>query len=222
MKGVFKCFSVSFYGFFLSVFLIFLLSCAHVQSSYPQHWWHEIHDSNTPHWEILPQSAQFPEVILSKRNELGLLSNFAHTPFQFKKKKYQSVEGFWQATKFPENENDPRYKLTQWPWTREEVEQMVGFEAKKAGDFASEVMKKNNINWVSFQGNRMVYREEGESSFYLLIYQVMLEKVRQNPEVRKLLLSTRGLKLKPDHFQDSSLPKAWHYAEIYSAIREEL
>ena len=41
-------------------------------------------------------------MILSKRQkDLGLLSNFAATPFEFHGKKFASLEGFWQAMKFP-------------------------------------------------------------------------------------------------------------------------
>src|SRR5205807_10219141 len=46
---------------------------------YPAHWWTPIDDPKKPEWEILPQEAGPGEVILSKRNELGLLSNFAPT-----------------------------------------------------------------------------------------------------------------------------------------------
>jgi len=35
-------------------------------------------------------------------NELGLLSNFAPTPFVFHGQRYASVEGFWQMMKYPE------------------------------------------------------------------------------------------------------------------------
>lgn len=53
-------------------------------------------------WEILPQAAGPQEVILSKRNELGILSNFAATPFTFHGKRYAIVEGFWQMMLYPE------------------------------------------------------------------------------------------------------------------------
>ena len=50
-------------------------------SVYPPEWFAPINDPNKPSWEILPQEAKAGEVILSKRNELGILSNFAATPF---------------------------------------------------------------------------------------------------------------------------------------------
>jgi hypothetical protein len=43
--------------------------------------------------------------------------------------------------------------------------------------------------------------------------------VRQNPEVRKALLATGDLILKPDHHQEPNAPAAWRYYEILSEIR---
>src|SRR5215472_14424044 len=73
---------------------------------YPEHWWTPVPKEGAPSWEILPQEAGPGEVILSKRNELGLLSNFAATPFEFHGKRYASLEGFWQMMKFPEGLDD--------------------------------------------------------------------------------------------------------------------
>src|ERR1700693_5877756 len=75
---------------------------------YPAHWWTPVPKEGAPAWEILPQEAGPGEVILSKRNELGLLSNFAPTPFTFHGKRYASLEGFWQMMKYPEGTHDPR------------------------------------------------------------------------------------------------------------------
>ena len=75
---------------------------------YPAHWWTPVIDPKKPDWEILPQEAGPGEVVLSKRNELGLLSNFAATPFVFHGKRYASLEGFWQMMKYPEGPKDPR------------------------------------------------------------------------------------------------------------------
>src|SRR6187402_453916 len=54
------------------------------ESRYPASWWTPAPKEGAPGWEILPQEAGPGEVILSKRNELGLLSNFADTPFEFR------------------------------------------------------------------------------------------------------------------------------------------
>src|SRR5882672_3646066 len=84
---------------------------------YPAHWWTPVSTNGAPSWEILPQEAGLGEVILSKRNELGLLSNFAATPFTFRSKHYASLEGFWQMMKYPETEDDPRARFAGLRWT---------------------------------------------------------------------------------------------------------
>src|SRR4030095_5132146 len=127
---------------------------------YPAPWFATINDPNKPAWEILPQEAGPGEVILSKRNELGLLSNFAPTPFVFHSKHYASLEGFWQSMLYPEGRNDPRATSPglEWKYTRAQVEQMTAFEAKHAGDQAEANMRKMGIDWVSFEGKRFAYR----------------------------------------------------------------
>src|SRR3954463_14575004 len=114
---------------------------------YPAHWFTPVIDPKKPDWEILPQEAGLGEVILSKRNELGLLSNFAPTPFIFHGKRYASLEGFWQMMEYPEGPDDPRAKFPglEWKYTRDDVGRLTAFEAKKAGDLASANMKKMNI-----------------------------------------------------------------------------
>ena len=66
------------------------------RTNYAAHWWTPVPTNGAPGWEILPQAAAPGEVILSKRHELGLLSNFAPTPFTFRGHRYASLEGFWQ------------------------------------------------------------------------------------------------------------------------------
>ena len=88
---------------------------------YPSHWFAAVSEAGKPDWEILPQEAGPGEVILSKRNELGLLSNFAATPFTFRGKRYASLEGFWQMMLYPEGPADPRSKFSgvTWKYTRQ-------------------------------------------------------------------------------------------------------
>ena len=123
-------------------------------------------EGGAPAWEILPQEAGPGEVILSKRHELGPLSNFAATLFTFRGKQYASVEGFWQMMLYPEGDDDPRARFPglEWKYTRESVAQMTAFEAKSAGTLAEENMKTMKIDWVSFEGKRFPYRpaEPGE------------------------------------------------------------
>src|SRR5437870_3729339 len=193
-------------------------------SRYPAYWWAPIVDPKKPGWEILPQEAGPGEVILSKRNELGLLSNFAPTPFVFHGKPYASLEGFWQMMKYPEGADDPRAKFPglEWKYTREQVAQMTSFEANHAGALASENMTKMGITWVSFEGKRFEYKPSVEGEHYRLIVEATWEKVKQNPEVKKVLLSTGDLILKPDHHQEPNAPAAWRYYEILMNIRREL
>ena len=191
---------------------------------YPAHWWSEISSIGAPSWEVLPQRANYNEVILSKRNELGLLSNFAATPFTYRAKKYASVEGFWQSLKYPENKEDSRNQLgkLKWPHTRQQVEQMTAFEAKDAGNLGSDNMKTLGIDWVSFEGKHLVYKEKGESPFYWLIVEVMRAKMDQNPEVKKLLLQTDSLILMPDHDSGPVELRAWQYHRIWMQFRNKL
>jgi predicted NAD-dependent protein-ADP-ribosyltransferase YbiA (DUF1768 family) len=193
-------------------------------SRYPSHWWAAVSPEGVPDWEILPQAAGPGEVILSKRNELGLLSNFAATPFVFHGKRYASLEGFWQMMLFPEGPNDPRAKFAglEWPFTREQVAQMVSFEAKRAGTQAEENMKKMGIDWVTFEGKRMEYRPAVPSEHYRLIVAATREKVKQNQRVKDVLLATGNLILKPDHHQEPNAPDAWRYYEILTTIRADL
>ena len=191
---------------------------------YPAHWWTPVPTEGKPDWEILPQEAGPGEVILSKRNELGLLSNFAPTPFIFRGKRYASLEGFWQMMLYPENKNDPRAKFPslEWKYAREQVAQMTSFEAKTAGTLAEENMKRMGITWVTFEGKRMEYRAAVRGEHYKLIVAATREKVKQNPAVKKVLLATGDLILRPDHHQEPNAPPEWRYFEILTQIRSEL
>lgn len=191
---------------------------------YPAHWWTPINDPKKPDWEIMPQEAGPGEVILSKRHELGLLSNFAPTPFVFHRQRYASLEGFWQMMKYPEGPDDPRAKSPglEWKYTRDQVAQMAAFEANAAGAQASQNMEKMGITWVSFEGKHFEYKPAVPGEHYQLIVAATWEKVKQNPEVKKVLLSTGDLILKPDHHQEPNAPAAWKYYEILMQIRSAL
>ena len=70
----------------LLAFLLFAgPACATPGDPYPDAWWQYVDPNTAPEWEILPQAAnrEKGEVILSKRTELGIFSNFAETPFEF-------------------------------------------------------------------------------------------------------------------------------------------
>src|ERR1700757_3299542 len=106
-----------------ALLLFCALSLSGQAGRYPSSWWTPVPEGQKASWEILPQSAKPGEVILSKRNELGILSNFAATPFTLRGKRYASVEGFWQMMLYPEGLSDPRAKAPgiTWRYTREEV-----------------------------------------------------------------------------------------------------
>jgi len=194
------------------------------RTNYPAHWWAPVATNGAPAWEIFPPEAGPGEVILSKRNDLGLLSNFAATPFTFRGRHYASLEGFWQMMKYPENENDPRARFSglHWAFTREQVAQMTAFEAKHAGDLGSENMERMGITWVTFESEQIEYRPAEPGEHYRLIVAATREKVRQNPDVKRVLLATGNLVLKPDHHQEPNAPAAWRYYEILMQIRTEL
>jgi predicted NAD-dependent protein-ADP-ribosyltransferase YbiA (DUF1768 family) len=191
---------------------------------YPDHWWTPVPEANKPDWEILPQSAKPGEVILSKRHELGILSNFAATPFTYRGKRYASVEGFWQMMLYPEGPGDPRAKAPkiEWKHTREEVGQMTAFTAKDAGALGEENMKKMNIDWVSFEGRHLKYWSIEKGEHYRLIVEAMHAKLAQNPKVKETLLSTGNLTLLPDHYQEENPPAEWKHYRVWMDIRSEL
>jgi hypothetical protein len=125
---------------------------------------------------------------------------------------------------YPEGAADPRavHPGLRWEHTREEVAAMTAFEAKQAGELAEDNMKTMGIDWVTFEGKRMEYRASTPGEHYRLIVAATWEKVKQNPEVRRVLLATGDLVLRPDHHQEPDAPAAWRYFEILTAIRSEL
>src|SRR5258705_458098 len=79
---------------------------------------------------------------------------------------------------------------------------------------AKENMKKMGISWVTFAGKRIEYRSQTPGEHYRLIVAATQAKVKQNPEVKKVLLATGDLILKPDHRQGPNPPPAWRYYDI--------
>jgi len=211
--------------------LLACFGCNPVKSDlegYPSVWFAPIDDPDKPAWEILPQEAKAGEVILSKRNELGILSNFAATPFEIDGVRYASVEGFWQMMLYPDIcpdcEPDPRLmsKKVTWKYYRFQVEQMTGLDAKSAGTLAEENMKKLGIDWVTYQEKRFPYKSATPGEHYKVIVAAMRAKLEQNPEVKRILLATGDLILKPDHIQEEDAPPEWKYNEIWMQLRSEL
>lgn len=190
---------------------------------YPQEWWAPVSRESAAAWEILPQEAGPGEVILSKRTELGILSNFAPTPFTLDGETYASVEGFWQMLKYPEGPGDERLRdpAVTWPHVRAQVAAMSAFEAKAAGNVANENMQKLGIAWVTYHGQKIDHREKQKGEFYRLIRAAEQAKLDQNPEVGEILRQTGTLKLLPDHHQAPDAAPAMKYGEIWMELRAQ-
>jgi hypothetical protein len=222
-----------------TIFLIFAAAllgggCAYVSKnwssgsdfvSYNELWWKPIAKEDLASWEIAPQDADRSknEVILSKRNELGQFSNLQYSPFVLDGVKYASVEALWQSLKFPEISEDERNdKKVAWKFTRDQVRELSGFEAKKAGDHANENMKSLGITWVTYNQKKMDYSKADQSLHYELIFRAIEAKLQQNPQLLQLLARTKGLTLLPDHKPKENAPPAYKYNEIYMKLRDRL
>ena len=217
------------------LFSFLLLPCACTHSSekregpfeYPPAWWQAFPPESKASWEILPTEARPGEVILSKRTELGIFSNFTEAPFTYRGVRYRSVEGFWQMMLYPEDASDERALAARdvgivWPHTRAEVARMVAFDAKSAGEAAEKILGRLGIDWVSFQGEHFPYRSAEKGEHYRLIRAAMCEKLRQNPKVRSLLLETGDLVLRPDHHPEADAPAEWAFYDLWMMFRAEI
>jgi predicted NAD-dependent protein-ADP-ribosyltransferase YbiA (DUF1768 family) len=201
------------------------------RSRYPAVWWAPLAEAERHSWEVPPQDAGPGEVILSKRNELGILSNFAATPFELHGRRFASLEGFWQAMKYPEGADDPRAVKVDpagapvvWPRTRADVEGLAAFAAHSAGVEAEALLRRLGIDWVSYRGERLRFKTAPTDidRHFALIVEASWAKLRQNPEVKRVLLSTGDLVLRADHHEDADGTKAWRYYEIWMGIRASL
>jgi predicted NAD-dependent protein-ADP-ribosyltransferase YbiA (DUF1768 family) len=195
-----------------------------MSSTYPAHWFGPVSEEGKPEWEILPQEALPGQLVISKRNETGCLSNFAPTPFEFHGKRYASIEGWWQMQFYPENAEDPRAKHPglQWPFTRDQVAQMTGHEAYAAGTVGFKNMRAMGINWVSFEGRRLPYWIPEKGEHYKLVQEALWAKLNQNPEVKRILLATGDLVLRADHYEPTGAPPVWAYYNMWMEIRATL
>lgn len=193
---------------------------------YPADWWKEIPKTQAKGWEILPQDAAQGEVVLSKRTELGIFSNLAYSPFILDGIKYNSIEGLWQGMKYPDKNlpDDVRFSAKDWAYAREDVYLLSGWDSKNAGNLANEVYANNKFKWINYQDHKFSYTDMAEGSDFhlILITRAIREKVNQNEEIKILLLKTKGLKLKPDHFMSDRVPASFKYHEILMTIRDEM
>jgi predicted NAD-dependent protein-ADP-ribosyltransferase YbiA (DUF1768 family) len=194
------------------------------RSPYPAEWFAEVSRDTAASCEILPHDANAGEVILSNRTALGQLSKYAHTPFELDGHRYESLEGFLQMLKYPEGDKDQRSAVPGiiWPHTRAQVAKMVGFAAKDAGKFGSDVMKKMDISWVTYLGRKLEYNTLQKSELYELISRAVLAKIEDNPEAKHLLMQTGDLVLRPDHEQGIEVSAALKYYEILMDVRKQI
>jgi hypothetical protein len=209
---------------YLMLILLFIPLKA-VAQNYPAQWFQEVPRSEAHSWEILPQDAKTGEVILSKRTELGVFSNFAATPFILDGKSFASVEGLWQSLKYPDPEmpHDIRHTVSEWPHTRDAVAAMVAFEAKDAGNAAKNIYLRYNFHMVNWFGYFFDYTNhpEGSAYHYVLIKRALKAKLDQNPGLWDLLMKTGCLVLKPDHYVEENDPPSYRYYQIFMELRSE-
>ncbi|GAB4415038.1 MAG: hypothetical protein OHK0056_22310 [Bacteriovoracaceae bacterium] len=207
----------------LTKLISILFSFSVFANPYPSTWWQEVSRDGAPGWEILPQDAGKGEVILSKRTELGIFSNLSASVFTLDGEIYGSVEGLWQMMKYPDpsDPTDPRHQF-QYPFTRDEVKLMSMWDSKNAGNLANKVNHDNNINWISYGNHRFNYVDGGAGSdfHYQLIRRAFIAKANQNPDIKKLLMKTKGLKLKPDHHMRADSPASFKYHELWMDLRD--
>lgn len=209
-----------------SILLTLSITNLALASDYPADWWKYVDEQTAPGWEVLPHSAKPGEVILSKRNELGIFSNLAHTPFTLDGVSYASVEGLWQGMKYPDLTlaEDSRTKVTGWKSTRAEVFMMSSWDSKSAGNAANQMYADHGFKLINYFDHWFIYTDGNEGSqFHLgLITRAIRAKVTQNPEIKMLLLKTAGLKLRPDHLMSEKVFPSFKYHVILENIREEL
>ncbi len=210
-------------GVILAFFLLTLSST--YSGEYPSEWFKEVPRGEAQSWEILPQDAEAGEVILSKRTELGVFSNFAATPFSIEGKSFSSVEGLWQSLKYPDPqvELDLRKKITGWPYSRDEVQRLVAFEAKAAGNMANKIYFENKLKEINWGTHFFDYNDHASGSdyHYTLMKRVLRAKLDQNKNLWSLLLRTKCLVLKPDHKMSEDLPRSYYYNKIFMELRHE-
>ncbi len=205
-------------------FILLFVSLNSFAQDYPAEWFKEVPRSEAASWEVLPQDAKPGEVILSKRTELGIFSNFGATPFTLDGKNFASVEGLWQSLKYPDPIfPDVRNNITEWAFTRSQVEAMTGFEAKDAGTLASNIFKKYKLKNVNWNEHFFDYVDRAEGSqFHLgLIKRALRAKLDQNSGLWALLMKTGCLTLKPDHKMSENDPPSYHYYKIFMELRSE-
>lgn len=208
-----------------TLILLLFISFSALAQSYPREWFKEVPRSEAESWEILPQDALPGEVILSKRTELGIFSNFAPTPIVLEGIAFASIEGLWQSLKYPDPavKEDPRLDMEGWNYTRAEVASMTASEAKRAGNEANKIYARYRFKKVSWREHFFDYKDfsTGSDFHHQLIKSALRAKLNQTEGLWDLLLKTGCLKLRPDHKISSNDPPAYHHYLIFMELRRE-
>jgi predicted NAD-dependent protein-ADP-ribosyltransferase YbiA (DUF1768 family) len=148
------------------------------------------------------EACRIPINITSQSPEpLRLISNFAHTPFCFDDKGYESIEGFWQGLKFPDEAERRRLAL------------LHGSEARDAGYHAPEA------DTLMYDGENV---RVGTYAHWRLMEKACRAKFARHAAAREALLSTRNRPLVHQVKRDSKNIPGVIMAAIWMRIRERL
>jgi predicted NAD-dependent protein-ADP-ribosyltransferase YbiA (DUF1768 family) len=148
------------------------------------------------------QACREPINVTSRSPEpIGVISNFAHTPFALDGQQYASVEGFWQSLKFA----DPAKRL--------EVAALYGQQARAAGvGIAYE-------DTLQYQARTV---RVGTVDHWDLMKTACAAKFAQDPVARAALLMTGSGPLTHRTRKDSRTIPGVVMAEIWMKIRARI
>jgi hypothetical protein len=132
---------------------------------------------------------------------MGLISNFAHTPFELDGRTYASVEGFWQGLKLAD------------PDERARVAELFGSEAKRA---------TSGIEAATIFGYDGSSVRTGTFEHWHLMYRACRAKFSQNEPAREVLLSTGDRPLTHRVRRDSRTIPGVVMADIWMRVRATL
>lgn len=150
-----------------------------------------------------PEACREPINITSRSPDpiIQLISNFAHTPFEFDGLHFGSVEAFWQGLKFV---NQSR---------REEIAPLHGQMARQAGFDAQESMT------IEYRGRQV---RVGTSDHWQLMARACWAKFSQHAASREALLSTGERPLMHKTRKDSRNIPGVVMADIWMKVRRGL
>ena len=148
------------------------------------------------------EACRIPVNITSQAPEpLRLASNFAHTPFELDGLAYESIEGFWQGLKFPDESDRRRLAALHGPAARD-----AGYHAPEADTFV-------------FGGETV---RIGTYDHWRLMEKACRAKFTQHAAARDALLSTRGRPLVHQVRRDSKNIPGVIMAAIWTRVRDRL